>query len=82
MTDEEMEMCFGSLLRFGEDRYGSPLPLYDVALFDHFGQVVKNWSRKTASEVDEIKAEYSNQPWLRVVGAPCPPTSAQESKSC
>ncbi|WLA80326.1 hypothetical protein [Bradyrhizobium elkanii] len=42
-------------------------PLYNVDIWNHEGDVVKHFRDLTADEVDEIRDQYEDEPWLSVV---------------
>lgn len=48
------------------DREGDGL-LYDVAIWDHLGNVVKAFWSVTAEGVDKIREQYEDEPHLTVV---------------
>jgi hypothetical protein len=41
--------------------------LFDVAIWNHYGDVVKAFWDVSADEVDEIRAQYEDEPELVVV---------------
>lgn len=42
-------------------------PLYRVDIWNTEGDVVKHFRDLTADEVDEIRDQYEDEPWLSVV---------------
>lgn len=42
-------------------------PLYNVDIWNHMGDVVKHYRDQTAEEVDAIREQYEDEPWLDVV---------------
>jgi hypothetical protein len=42
-------------------------PLYNVDIWNHQGDVVKHFREVTAEEVDDIRDQYDDEPWLDVV---------------
>lgn len=42
-------------------------PLYNVDIWNSQGDVVKNFREITAAEVDDIRDQYGDEPWLDVV---------------
>jgi hypothetical protein len=42
-------------------------PLYNVDIWNNQGDVVKHFREVTAEEVDEIRDNYEDEPWLDVV---------------
>lgn len=42
-------------------------PLYTVDIWNNQGDVVKHYRDLTADEVDEIRDQYEDEPWLDVV---------------
>lgn len=42
-------------------------PLFNVDIWNHEGDVVKHFREITADEVDEIRDQYEDEPWLDVV---------------
>lgn len=42
-------------------------PLFNVDIWNNQGDVVKHYRDVTAEEVDEIRDQYEDEPWLDVV---------------
>lgn len=42
-------------------------PLFNVDIWNDQGDVVKHFREVTADEVDEIRDQYEDEPWLTVV---------------
>lgn len=42
-------------------------PLYDVDVWNTEGDVVKHFREISADEVDQIRENYADEPWLTVV---------------
>jgi hypothetical protein len=42
-------------------------PLYNVDIWNNQGDVVKHFREVTAAEVDDIRDQYEDEPWLDVV---------------
>lgn len=42
-------------------------PLFNVDIWNHQGDVVKHFREVTAAEVDDIRDQYEDEPWLDVV---------------
>lgn len=42
-------------------------PLFNVDIWNNQGDVVKHFREVTADEVDDIRDQYEDEPWLDVV---------------
>lgn len=42
-------------------------PLFNVDIWNNQGDVVKHYREVTAEEVDDIRDQYEDEPWLDVV---------------
>jgi hypothetical protein len=42
-------------------------PLFNVDVWNNEGDVVKHYRDQTAEEVDQIRDQYEDEPWLTVV---------------
>lgn len=42
-------------------------PLFNVDIWNNHGDVVKHFREVTADEVDDIRDQYEDEPWLDVV---------------
>lgn len=42
-------------------------PLFNVDIWNNQGDVVKHYREVTADEVDDIRDQYEDEPWLDVV---------------
>lgn len=42
-------------------------PLFNVDIWNNDGDVVKRYWEVTAAEVDDIRDQYEDEPWLNVV---------------
>lgn len=42
-------------------------PLYNVDIWNNQGDVVRHYREITADEVEDIKDQYEDEPWLDVV---------------
>lgn len=42
-------------------------PLFNVDIWNSQGDVVKHYRDQTADEVDDIRDQYEDEPWLDVV---------------
>jgi hypothetical protein len=55
------------MVRKPKPTYVEGEPLYNVDIWNQEGDVVKHFRELTAEEVDEIRDQYEDQPWLTVV---------------
>lgn len=42
-------------------------PLFNVDIWNHMGDIVRHYRDVTAAEVDDIRDQYSDEPYLDVV---------------
>lgn len=55
------------MARKPKSTYVEDEPLFNVDIWNHEGDVVRHFREVTADEVDEIRDQYEDQPWLDVV---------------
>lgn len=53
--------------RKSKSTYVEDEPLYNVDIWNNQGDVVRHFREITADEVDEIRDQYEDEPWLDVV---------------